>query len=96
MIPKFLEELAEMDVEDVGFVLYYSHQCPHTAKAIPLLQAKAQEIGVDLKIIHLESQKVARYIPCVYTTFALFHNKEFVTHEIITPAKFEKLAKKLK
>ncbi|MBQ2765149.1 MAG: YoaP domain-containing protein, partial [Firmicutes bacterium] len=30
------------------------------------------------------------------TTFALFHNKEFVTHEILTPAKFEKLAKKLK
>jgi len=96
VVPKFLEEQAEMEVEDDGFVLYYSHQCPHTAKAIPLLQAKAQEIGVELKIIHLESQKVARYIPCVYTTFALFHNKEFVTHEILTPAKFEKLAKKLK
>ena len=82
-------------MEDDGFVLYYSHQCPHTAKAVPQLRDKAKELGADLKIIHLEKQKEARAIPCAYTTFALFHNKEFVTHEIPTPAKFAKLVKKL-
>ena len=94
-IPRFLEEMDEAQVEDDGFVLYYSHQCPHTAKAVPQLRDKAKELGVDLKIIHLEKQKEARAIPCAYTTFALFHNKKFITHEIPTPAKFAKLVKKL-
>lgn len=93
--PQFSPELIEAvpDTEK-GFLLYYSHQCPHTAKAVPLLQAKAAELGVPLKVVYLEKVKEARAIPCAYTTFALFYNGEFLTHEILTPAKFGKLVKK--
>lgn len=92
VIPCFLEESDE--VPEDGFVLYYSHQCPHTAKAVPLLQAKAKELGVKLAPIRLEKQKEARAIPCPYTSFALFYDKRFVTHEILTPSKFAKLVEK--
>lgn len=96
VIPCFLPEMKEEEVADDGFVLYYSHQCPHTAKAVPLLQAKAKELGVDLKVIYLAQQKEARAIPCAYTTFALFYDKQFITHEVLSVAKFAKIVAKLK
>lgn len=46
-----------------GFVLYYTNQCPFTAKYVPLLEQMAQ----------------------------LFYNGEFVTHEILSEKKFEKI-----
>ncbi len=95
-VPRFLPELATAAVDDDGFVLYYSNQCPHTAKAVPLLQAKAADLGVALKVIHLTKAKEARAIPCAYTTFALFYDKQFVTHEVLTAAGFAKTAAKLK
>lgn len=95
-VPCFLPEMTEGKVADDGFVLYYSHQCPHTAKAVPRLEAKAAELGVDLKVIYLAKQKEARAIPCAYTTFALFYDKQFVTHEVLTPARFAKIVAKLK
>lgn len=94
-VPRFLPELETTAVEDEGFVLYYSNQCPHTAKAVLRMQAKAAEIGTDLKVIHLAKPKEARAIPCAYTTFALFYNKQFVTHEVLTAAEFAKIAAKL-
>jgi hypothetical protein len=96
VVPRFLPEMTAGEVENDGFVLYYSHQCPHTAKAVPLLQKKATELGIDLKVIYLTKQKEARAIPCAYTTFALFCDKQFVTHEVLTPAQFAKTVEKLK
>lgn len=95
-VPRFLPEMAEAEVEDEGWVLYYSHQCPHTAKAVPLLQAKAKELGVALKVIYLDKQKEARALPVPFTSFALFRNGEYITQEILSPAKFAKLVKKYK
>lgn len=94
-VPRFLPEMTETKVEEKGFVLYYSHQCPHTAKAIPLLEKKAKELGIKLDVHFLQKQKEARAIPCAYTTFALFYDGNFVTHDILTPAKFEKIVKKI-
>ena len=95
-VPSFLAEMDEAEVGGDGFVLYYSHQCPHTAKAVPLLEAKGRELGAELKVIRLADQKEARAIPCPYTAFALFYDKKFVTHEILTPSQFQKIMAKLK
>ena len=92
--PRFSADLTEAEVEREGWALYYSHQCPHTAKLVPRLEAKAKELNIPLKTVLLE--KTAEYravprIPCAYTTFALFYNGAFVTHEMLSPARFGKL-----
>lgn len=95
-IPCFLSDDWNNPPEDEGFVIYYSHQCPHTAKAVPLLEKKAKELGIPLKTIRLEKPKDFRAVRGLYTAFTLFFNGEFVTHEIPTPAAFVKLVKKYK
>ena len=74
-----------------GFTLYYTSQCPFTAKYVPLLEAAARESGVELHSIHITSTEQAQNVPCPFTAFALYDNGKFVTHEILSVSKFKKL-----
>lgn len=74
-----------------GFALYYTNQCPFTAKYVPLLENMAQARGVDLHVVHIQSGEEARNAPSPFTTFSLFYNGELVTHEILSEKKFEKI-----
>lgn len=74
-----------------GFVLYYTSQCPFTAKYVPLLLETAKNRGVELQVIHLETAAQAQEATCPFTTFSLFYDGELVTHEILSEKKFEKI-----
>ena len=74
-----------------GFVLYYTNQCPFTAKYVPLLENMAQARGIELHVVHIQSGEEARNAPSPFTTFSLFYNGELVTHEILSEKKFEKI-----
>lgn len=78
-----------------GFVVYYTHQCPFTAKYVPILAEKAKEMGVKFECILLDSKQKARKCPAPVTTFALFYNGKYITNEILSAAKFEKMAREL-
>ena len=74
-----------------GFALYYTNQCPFTAKYVPLIENMAQARGVELHVVHIQSGEEARNAPSPFTTFSLFYNGELVTHEILSEKKFEKI-----
>lgn len=72
-----------------GFTLYYTNQCPFTAKYVPLLQQLSKEKGVDLQVVPILTREQAQNAPTPFTTYSLFYNGEFVTHEILSEKKFE-------
>lgn len=74
-----------------GFTLYYTNQCPFTAKYVPLLEGAAKKKNVPLQTIHIATREQAQNAPSPFTAFALFYNSEFVTHEILSENKFEKI-----
>ena len=74
-----------------GFTLYYTSQCPFTAKYVPLLETAAQESGVPFHAVQITSREQAQSALCPFTTFALYDNGKFVTHEILSVSKFNKL-----
>ena len=71
-----------------GFTLYYTSQCPFTAKYVPLLETAARDAGVDFNTVHITSCEQAKHTPCPFTTFALYYDGQFVTHEILSVNKF--------
>ena len=79
-----------------GWVLYYTSQCPFTAKYVPLLESVARENGVELKTVHLITTEQAQNAPSPYTAFSLFYDGKLVTHEILSEKKFEKIILSLK
>lgn len=90
-IPRFSDCVKKQNRGEKGFVIYCSHACPFNAKYIPILENTAKEKRAPLKTVKFENEKQAQNSPSPFTIFSLFYNGEFITHEILSPAKFEKI-----
>ena len=90
--PKFKECAKHPKVNENGFVLYYTDQCPFTYYWVPKVAEAAKTHGIPLKIVHIESKEDAQNAPAPVTTYALFCDGKFVTHAIQSDKKFLSLA----
>lgn len=91
-VPKFKPHIKEGGkVPQRGFVVYYTNQCPFTAKYVPIMEAAAQKKEIDFTAIHLKTTEEAQNAPTPFTSFSLFYQGEFLTHEIQSEKKFEKI-----
>ena len=79
-------------VEESGFVLYYTDQCPFTYYWVSRVEEAARAYHVPLKVIHVTSREQAQSVPAPVTTYALFKDGKFLTQSIQTDKKFLKLA----
>ena len=89
--PKFKECAKHPHIDKLGYVLYYTNQCPFNAKYVPVLERIAKEEGVRFEAIHLQSKKDAQNAPTSITTYALFLDGKYVTNEQMNDKKFLKL-----
>jgi len=96
VVPKFKECAKFGKIDERGFVLYYTNQCPHTDKYAPLLEDVIKEYGMKLKRIKIDSKEAAKNAPSPFTTYSLFYNGNFVTNEILSEKSFAKYWVKLK
>lgn len=78
-------------VDEDGFVLYYTYQCPFNAKYVPIVEQTAKENGIKFKAIRLQSREEAQNAPTPVTTYALFYNGKYITNEQMNDTKFKKI-----
>lgn len=90
-IPRFKECVKNPQIKEDGYVLYYTHQCPFTAKYVPVLEQAAKEHNISFKSILINSKEEAQNMPVASTTYALFLDGKFVTNEILSEKKFLKM-----
>ena len=83
--------LCILSTEESGYVLYYTSQCPFNGKYVPILETIAKEKGVPFKTIHLQSKAEAQNAPTPITTYAVFHDGEYVTNEQMNDKRFLKM-----
>ena len=81
-------------IDETGYVLYYTSQCPFNATYVPIVEQTAQAPGIPFRAIHLETREAAQNAPTPITTYALFYNGEYLTNEQMNDTKFLKLAGK--
>lgn len=89
--PGFKNSVKEHTGMQKGFTLYYSSQCPFTAKYVPILEEMAKKRQVDFHPVHMLTREQAQNAPIPFTTFSLFYDGEFITHEIQSEKRFEKI-----
>lgn len=89
--PNFKECAKHPYVDEPGYVLYYTSQCPFNAKYVPIVEKTAKEHKVKFKSIHLKSKLEAQNAPTPVTTYALFHDGNYITNEQMNDKKFLKL-----
>lgn len=86
--PSFLPHVKEPQASGEGFVLYYTGQCPFTAKYVPFVEAAAAERGIAFSSIKIDTRQKAKNAPAAATSYALFYNGAYVTNEILSVKKF--------
>ena len=89
--PRFRECARHPHIEEKGYVLYYTHQCPFNAKYVPLLEQTAEAAGVPFHAVLIGSRKQAQNAPSPVTNYALFHDGVYLTNEQMNEKKFLKL-----
>lgn len=89
--PQFRECARYPRVEEKGYVLYYTNQCPFNGKYVPIVEQTARDNGVKFKAIKLNSRKEAQNAPTPITTYALFRDGEYLTNEQMNDKRFLKL-----
>ncbi len=89
--PEFRECARHPHTEEDGYVLYYTHQCPFTAKYVPVIEEIAKAHDVPFRSVHIQDRTTAQNTPSPVTTYALFKNGSYVTNEIQSDKKFLKL-----
>lgn len=90
--PAFRECAKHPHIEEKGYVLFYTSQCPFNAKYVPVLEQTAKENGIAFRAYHITDRETAQNAPSPITTYALFHDGEYVTNEQMNDKKFLKLA----
>ena len=85
----------KVPLNEQGIVIYYTPQCPFAVGMIDSLKCIADSFGVRFHAYKLTSCDEAQQAPTVWTTFGLFYDGQFITHEIMSVGKFENLLRTL-
>lgn len=92
--PRFRECVRQPGPE--GLTLYYTRQCPFTAKYVPLAAKLAEAKGAELRVVRLKAREQAQNAPSPFTAYSLFWQGKLLTHEILSEKKFEKILEEMR
>ncbi len=90
--PRFRDCARHPHIEDSGYVLYYTNQCPFNAKYVPIVEQTAKEHNIPFRAVHIETKEQAQTAPTPITTYALFFDGAYLTNEQMNDTRFLKLA----
>ena len=94
--PQFRACAKHPHIDETGYVLYYTSQCPFNAKYVPVVEKTAAENGIPFRAIHIDTREEAQNAPTPITNYALFHDGEYITNEQMNDKKFLKLVSQAK
>lgn len=89
--PAFRECAKHPHVEENGYVLFFTNQCPFPAKYVPVIENIAREQNIAFRSVHITDRETAQNVPTPVTNYALFKDGEYVTNEILSDKKFLKM-----
>lgn len=94
-VPRFKACAKNPKIEKQGFVVYYTHGCPFTAKYVPIVERFAKGKDIPFESVFVDSKEKAQDAPMAWTNYAVFYNGNYVTNEIQNEKKFVELVERL-
>ena len=91
--PKFNDCAREMKIDSQDFTIYYSNECPYVEYEVKELSDYANDKGIKLNFVKIDSLEKAKNAPCVFNNWANFYKGEFISNTILNANTFEKLIK---
>jgi hypothetical protein len=94
VVPSFKKQVRTSLIEE-GICIYYTAQCPFAVGILEELRKVAENKGIIFNAHRLTTKDEAQNSPIIWTTFGLFYNGKFITHEMMSSNQFDKLLTKL-
>lgn len=63
-VPKLKENAKNPQIDKQGFVVYYTHGCPFTAKYVPIVERAAKDKSIPFESILIDSKEKAQNAQC--------------------------------
>lgn len=95
-VPHFKDCAKQPQIDQQGFVVYYTHGCPFTAKYVPLVAQTAKNNGIPFTSVLLDTKEKAQNAPMAWTNYAVFYNGQYLSNEILNEKKFLALVERSK
>ena len=73
--------------------IYYSNKCPYVEYEVKELSDYAQDKGIKLFFIKIDTLEKTKNAPCVFNNWANIYKSKFVSKTILNANVFEKLIK---
>ena len=67
--PQFRECAKHPHIDEKGYVLYYTYQCPFNARYVPVLEEIARERNIPFKAVHITETEEAQNAPTLMRCF---------------------------
>lgn len=93
-IPNFKDKAKQPHIDKQGFVVYYTHGCPFTAKYVPIVEQVAREKEIPFESVFIDSKEKAQNAPMAWTNYAVFYNGQYVSNEVLNEKKFLELVER--
>lgn len=94
-LPQFKDCVKHPRIDKQGFVVYYTHACPFTAKYVPIIASYAKDKGILFESVLIDSIDKAQTAPMAWTNYAVFYNGQYIPNEILNEKKFADLITRL-
>lgn len=78
-----------------GIDIFYTAQCPSIRTYIELSNTIIIDSNTPIRIHEIKTREEAQNHICPITTYSVFINGQFFTHEILTPKKLESIITKV-
>lgn len=89
--PQFRPQAKDGTIDEGGLVLYYTDQCPYASTHAQRLADYAAATGRHIALRRPHDAQAAQQCPAPYTTYALYRDGQFVTNEVLTSDRLEKI-----
>lgn len=91
-LPEFKKSASQGMGEGIkGIDIFYTAQCPFTVPYTKLLEPVILSSDYPVRLHQITTKEMAQEHVCPVTTYSLFVDGQFYTHEIMTPDKLTKL-----
>lgn len=90
-MPAFSDSARKMKIDADEFTVFYSPACPYVEYEVKELSDYAEENGIAIHFIRIDSLEKAKNAPCVFNNWANFYRGEFISNTILNANSFGKL-----
>ncbi len=89
--PKFNDNARTMKIDNKDFTIYYSNECPYVEYEIKELSDYANDNGIKINFVKIDSLEKAKNAPCIINNWANFYKGEFISNTILNANSFRKI-----